>query len=222
MSAPSFRDVELLSTYLDGQLGRSESVRLETRLESEPELRAVLNDLRHSRGLLRRLPSRRAPRNFTLSPRMAGLRPPAPRAFGALRFATALATFLLVASVAVNALAPLAAARQAYAPAYGMGGGGGGPADSGPSEGPPQPFAELVPTATADAARTLSSEELSKATGNAGGSRAASQASPPAASPVPAAWQTGLAALALILGMATWALYRSADQKFRKKWRSSK
>lgn len=108
MNAPSFRDVELLSTYLDGQLDPSDSARLETRLKADPELRAVLDDLRRSRGLLRKLPSRRAPRNFTLSPRMAGLKPPAPRAFGALRFATALATFLLVASVAVNALAPLA------------------------------------------------------------------------------------------------------------------
>ena len=66
------RDLELLSSYLDGQLKPSESARLERRLASEPDLRSVLDDLRAARGLLRQLPVRKAPRNFTLTPKMVG------------------------------------------------------------------------------------------------------------------------------------------------------
>src|SRR5512140_1626639 len=124
----NFRDVELLSAYLDGRLKPSEATRLEARLSADPNLKATLEDLRETRGLLRRLPQRRAPRNFRLSPKMAGVRPPEPRAYPVFRLATALAAFLFVASVALNAFTPLAASRLAAAPApgYGLGGGGGG------------------------------------------------------------------------------------------------
>ncbi len=57
----SFRDIELLSAYLDGQLDSKESARLESRLKSDESLRAVLDDLRAARGILRQLPQRRAP-----------------------------------------------------------------------------------------------------------------------------------------------------------------
>ena len=56
------RDLELLSAYLDGQLNPSESTRLESRLNSDPQLASVLTDLRATRNLLRKLPARRAPR----------------------------------------------------------------------------------------------------------------------------------------------------------------
>ena len=72
----NFRDVELLSSYLDGQLKLSDSARLERRLSLDPDLRAVLDDLRSARGLLRQLPMRKAPRNFTLTPKMVGKNPP--------------------------------------------------------------------------------------------------------------------------------------------------
>ena len=62
------RDLELLSSYLDGQLKPSDSARLEARLSSDADLRSVLDDLRAARGLLRQLPMRKAPRNFTLTP----------------------------------------------------------------------------------------------------------------------------------------------------------
>ena len=45
------RDLELLSSYLDGQLKPSDSARLEARLSTDPGLRAVLDDLRSARGL---------------------------------------------------------------------------------------------------------------------------------------------------------------------------
>ena len=119
----SFRDVEKLSAYLDGQLKPSEAARLESRLKTDPELASILKDLRQTRSLLRQLPQRRAPRNFTLTPKMVGQKPPMPRAYPTFRFATVLATLMLFFSFAANSIAP----SLATAPyAYGRGGGGGG------------------------------------------------------------------------------------------------
>ena len=81
MTPPSFRDIETLTAYLDGQLDSAHRQRLESRLGSEPELKATLDALRESRAVLRRLPQRRAPRNFTLTPKMAGIKPPLPRSY---------------------------------------------------------------------------------------------------------------------------------------------
>ncbi len=152
----NFRDIELLSAYLDGRLNPSEAARLEKRLSSDVSLRASLEDLRQTRGLLRKLPQRRAPRDFRLTPKMAGVRPPEPRSYPAFRFATALAAFLFVAAVALNALTPFAARHltAAPAPAYGMGG-GAGPAESNPQFGKgggSGQFTEMPPQAVAPAA----------------------------------------------------------------------
>jgi hypothetical protein len=154
-----FRDVELLSTYLDGKLNPSDSARLESRLKTDPELVAVMDDLRAARSTLRQLPARRAPRNFTLTPKMAGVKPPLPRAYPAFRFASVLAALLFFLSYATNLVAPrLSAASAPYG--YGVGGGGGGgggcgdeqPCEAAPAlEMPaaPQPFAATeAPVAT--------------------------------------------------------------------------
>jgi len=122
---PSFRDVEKLSAYLDGQLKLSEKARLESRLLSDPELASILKELRQARSLLRQFPQRRAPRNFTLTPKMVGQKPPLPRTYPAFRFATVLATLLLFFTFATNFMAPLLVRTAAPFP-YGMGGGGGG------------------------------------------------------------------------------------------------
>src|SRR5689334_3850811 len=116
------RDIELLSSYLDGQLSQSDSARLETRLLTDRELRSVLRDLRSTRSALRQLPMRKAPRNFTLTPKMVGKNPPLPRAYPAFRFTTTLATILLFITFGLNFLRPQLAAAPA---AFGMGGGGG-------------------------------------------------------------------------------------------------
>ena len=73
------RDTEKLSAYLDGELKPSDSTKLEARLKTDPELASVLNDIRATRTLLRKLPSRKAPRNFTLTRKMVGQNPPLPR-----------------------------------------------------------------------------------------------------------------------------------------------
>jgi hypothetical protein len=122
---PSFRDVEKLSAYLDGQLKPSEIARLESRLKSDPELASILKELRQARSILRQLPLRRAPRNFTLTPKMVGQKPPLPRSYPVFRFATVLATLLLFFTFITNFMSPRLVRTAAPYP-YGIGGGGGG------------------------------------------------------------------------------------------------
>jgi hypothetical protein len=116
------RDLELLSAYLDGELNPSDSTRLEARLKNDSGLVSVLDDLRATRTLLRKLPMRRAPRNFTLTRKMVGLNPPLPRSYPAFRFVTTVATLLFFFTFGINALAPQFGAG---APTIGFGGGGG-------------------------------------------------------------------------------------------------
>lgn len=125
MTQPSFRDVEQLSALLDEKLTPADSSRLQTRLESDLELRAIYEQLRQTRTLLRRLPQRRAPRNFTLKPSAARVRPPLPRLFPTFRLASVLASMLLIFSLAINTTLPRLANMANEAPlyAYGMGGG---------------------------------------------------------------------------------------------------
>jgi anti-sigma factor RsiW len=123
MTIPSFRDVELISALLDGQLPQQDVARLQLRIVSDPELTAIYQQLSKSRALLRKLPARCAPRNFTLTPKMAGVKAPTPRVFPLFRFASAFASLLLVLTFAANGLGQLAANAPAAAPAYGMGGG---------------------------------------------------------------------------------------------------
>jgi len=166
---PSFRDVEKLSAYLDGQLKPSEVARLETRLQTEPQLASILKDLRQARGLLRQLPQRRAPRNFTLTPKMVGQKPPLPRTYPAFRFATVLATLLLFFTFATNFMAPrMVRTAVPFPPGVGGYGGGGGPEaesemqmDSVPAEEPaPAEAAEPAIEEEAPAAEEPAAPEL--------------------------------------------------------------
>lgn len=199
----NFRDVELLSEYLDGRLKPSDAARVEARLSTDPALKATFEDLRATRTLLRRLPQRRAPRSFRLTPKMAGVRPPEPRSYPAFRFATALAAFLFVAAVALNAFTPFAARHlaPAAAPAYGMGGGGGGPIGGGdetleaPQAAAPaatqapaateeptlQAFTAIMPTATPEIA--MSAPQATEAAPQADSARATGEATNKAAPP---------------------------------------
>lgn len=123
----NFRDIEQLSEYIDGQLNESESKRLKARLESDRELDSVLTDLSFARRLLRLLPKRKSPKNFTLTRQMVGLKPPLPKTYPLFRLATVFATVLFVFSFSVNALTPFVS-FSAPQFAFGMGGGGGAPA----------------------------------------------------------------------------------------------
>ena len=118
MKPPSSRDLEILSAYLDGQLSRSSRARLETRIHADKELATALEELRQTRALLRRTPHRRAPRNFTLTPGMAGIRPPVPRLVPVLSWASAVAMLFfiftlgasLVGQLSFGSAAPMSAA----------------------------------------------------------------------------------------------------------------
>jgi len=223
------RDLELLSSYLDGQLKPSDSARLEARLSTDPNLRAVLNDLRSARGLLRQLPLRKAPRNFTLTPKMVGKNPPLPRTYPAFRFVSALATILLFFTLGLNFLAPQMASQ---APAFGMG--GGGAPDTYSAQAPaaateaPAAAAELAPLPTTmlsaeDAARTTVETPIEK-----NGvteepsilSQAPVQSQPvpvEAPVPVPQVWQFVLAGVALLSALIMLGMRQMAINRWRKK-----
>ena len=97
------RDLQLISDYLDNGLSNKEKERLEARLLHEPLLRTELESLQRTRTMLRSLPRRRAPRNFTLTPAMVPRRP-AFSLFPSFRLATALSGLLLVAALASDLL----------------------------------------------------------------------------------------------------------------------
>lgn len=226
------RDIELLSSYLDGQLKPSESARLEARLAADRDLRAVLDDLRSTRNLLRQLPARKAPRNFTLTPKMVGKNPPLPRAYPAFRFVTALASLLLFFTVGLNFLAPQLASQS---PAFGMGGGGAPEVfsaqapettESAVEEAPAaEPPAELLPAPNP----TLSPEENARSDEGPAGKEGVAEDSvaedqfgvqnapeelPP---PVPPTWQLVLAGVAVLGGLIMVMMRRLAAERWRQK-----
>lgn len=94
------RDLEMLSTYIDGQLTGSELARLESRLQVETELRSTLEDMRRTRAILRAAPTMRAPRNYTLKPGMVKIPRRTPPAYPFLRLASALASLLFILAFA--------------------------------------------------------------------------------------------------------------------------
>ncbi len=228
------RDVELLSAYLDGQLSPSDSARLESRIRSEPELDSVLDDLRAARALLRKLPKRRAPRNFTLTRKMVGLAPPLPRAYPAFRFATTLATLLFFITFGVNTLAPQ---FTSLAPAFGMGGGGepevfsvqeapaqdAAPAAEAATEAPLESASSLVPEVTAlppaeDSARVIDTPAAKS--GEVGNAESEDQTqiaseSPSPAPVVPSGWMIIFAAVALLGSILMAVMRRSSANRWK-------
>lgn len=241
MSIPSFRDVELLSTYLDGELSQGDAARLEARLARDPHLAAALDELRQSRSLLRRLPQRRAPRNFVLSPRMVGQKPPLPREYPLFRFSTVLATLLLLFTFAVNAIGTFSLGAMAPAPAaYGMGGGGGQEQqpslvmeEAAATEAPAEPEAALpVPTQMAQPlaedtgavdtpapqAKQVESEPTPlapQAVTSIPDAREVGQASREQ-KPIPVGWQVVLAILALANACVLFIMRKRAVSQWRK------
>lgn len=92
----SKRDWETISAYLDGQLSQREQVRFESRLYSDRQLQVALDDLRRTHQALRGAPKLRAPRNFLLTPEIAGNPVRIPRLAPVFGWASAVASFLLV------------------------------------------------------------------------------------------------------------------------------
>jgi len=114
-----------LSAYIDGQLPANKAARLEKRLSSDSALRVEYQDLLRTRKMLRSLPKRRVPRNFTLTPDM--VRAPRRRIFSflvpMLRFSSSAAALMLALTFAFEFMggAPLMAKMaQDAAPAPAM------------------------------------------------------------------------------------------------------
>lgn len=241
----NFRDIETLSAYLDEQLNPTDKARLESRLQSDPELVSVLSDLRASRSLLRKLPARKAPRNFTLTRQMVGLRPPMPRSYPLLRYATLFATILVMCSFTTNMLTPMFSFGfgGAAAPAFGMGGGGGcdGPCEEAAMESAAAteeaPLMEAAPAATEEApaaeqenAPTAAMEDTAQnatpeATAKEAGTEVAAQDQAPEttdqapaeeeALPAPFNWTLLFLVIAILGGVVMFFMRQSAAQKWR-------
>ncbi|MDO9302459.1 MAG: hypothetical protein Q7T89_13820 [Anaerolineales bacterium] len=232
----NFRDIEQLSSYSDGQLSPSDSARLEARISSDPELASAFNDIRAARGILRKLPARKAPRNFTLTRQMVGLKPPLPRSYSFFRFSTAFATVLFTLTFAANALTQLppisfgASAPMAAAPqeAYGIGGGPVAteapavadapsvemaveslPTTNGGTTGFELPTAKqaATPSELLDQPPVQNSAEVESVPDEQ--SRSQNQAL------IPFIWQVALFVLILLSGLTAFLLRRSAIQKWK-------
>jgi hypothetical protein len=227
MKAPTFRDVEQLSAYLDGQLSEVEKSRLEARLKSDPALAALLGGLRQARTVLQRTPKRRAPRNFTLTPKMAGIRPPVPRVVPALSWASAVAMVLFLFTLGTNLLGQLPASASApMVDHYVVGGRGGGPAaTSVPAEAAPATAAPATLAPVNSAGLETPTPEFSVLMApqptQSGTFAAPSQTAAPKLSPKPAnSWLfiwPGLAAV--LIGAALFVRWRT-DRAFKRKNKS--
>jgi hypothetical protein len=90
------QEQDALSAYLDNALNPRERQRLEVQLQTRPEMRAALNELRQTQYLLRQTPVLQVPRNFTLSPEMAGLRTRPPRVYPIFQWAFSLASLFFI------------------------------------------------------------------------------------------------------------------------------
>lgn len=91
------KDWQILSNYLDGQLTNREVSIIETRLQSEPQLKQTLMEMQQTRYLLQHAKKVPVPRSFTLTPEMAGqIRPSRKPLFPFFSFASVIATIFLV------------------------------------------------------------------------------------------------------------------------------
>jgi len=227
-------DIEQLSEYLDGRLKPSDSARLETRIHSDPALASALDALRESRNILRRMPKRRAPRNFTLTRKMVGLKPPLPRSYPVFKFATAFAAFLFFISFFATRSMPLGAAAPAPA-SYGIGGGGGAdvpateeslmmesvlaPTEAPATEAPVQAYATeppALPTDMANLAPQATPEgDTARVTEDPAAKNIPDDVAPQPAPPLFTNWQIGLAALAIIGALTMLLLRFMAARKWK-------
>jgi hypothetical protein len=97
------RDIERISAYLDGELSARDMNRLEARFKEEPDLHRALKELEATRDLLSSLPEMHPPRNFTLTPEMAGTRGRL-NLYPVFRFVTVIATVALAVLVGTDIL----------------------------------------------------------------------------------------------------------------------
>ena len=157
----TFKQVQLLSAYVDERCTPREKQRVESALKTDAGLRLTLAEFYRCRKMLRAIPQVRAPRNFTLSPSMVPQKPPRFFLAPALNYGALVAVALFVFLFAGTRLLPMATAKSVapeamlmsapaadnaveataipliiWGGAYGKGGGGGGAEGSGMGGGP--------------------------------------------------------------------------------------
>ncbi|MEI2608466.1 MAG: hypothetical protein V9G20_07520 [Candidatus Promineifilaceae bacterium] len=100
---------ERLNAYLDNALSPQERLALEQELSRNSPLQQELVELRWLRAAIRQLPHVPAPRQFTLTPDMVSQRthPYRTPLYPALRLATTLTAFLLVALLSLELILPV-------------------------------------------------------------------------------------------------------------------
>ncbi len=96
------KDWLLLSAYVDGQLTPGERAKLEKQLNERQDLQEELRSLKRMRALLRRLPPKPVPHNFTLTTLMARQAQRRSWWLPVLSFSSLTATLLLVASFLIK------------------------------------------------------------------------------------------------------------------------
>ncbi|OEU54797.1 MAG: hypothetical protein BA871_11780 [Desulfuromonadales bacterium C00003096] len=89
------RDWAQLSAYLDGELSGRELRQVRKKIQTDPLLQAALEQLKITKQILQTAPRIPAPRNFTLTPEMIGVKSRKP-SFSRFRLAAALMSFLLI------------------------------------------------------------------------------------------------------------------------------
>jgi hypothetical protein len=229
----NFRDIENLSAYIDGQLNSADAATLESRLKTDAELASALRDLSAARNILKKLPARKAPRNFTLTRQMVGLKPPLPRTYPIFRFATAFATILFVMSLSVNMLSPFVSfgAPAAAPAAFGSGGGNDAAIEEAPAATEeafmqaaepaaeePAPMAEAAPMATetvriAETPATKEREPETAAQDQA--AETANQAPAEEEAPAPFNWTMLFLFISIAGGVTLWFMRQTAKRKWR-------
>ncbi len=108
------KDWLLLSRYLDGDLSDEQQRQLKNRLRSDALLKDAYERLLHTRQVLRSVPQRKVPRNYTLDPSQVGIREPRWRPVLLTRYASVAAGLVAVVAMTLQLLTPgLALPRMA-------------------------------------------------------------------------------------------------------------
>lgn len=114
---PALIDILEISAYLDGRLDQAAAAHFEKRLQEDTTFNQTFLEIQHTRKLLRSLPPKRAPRNFTLPAQYARRQTHRWGTHSYFGLASAAAALALVVLAGVNTFSPKASLMSAPAPA---------------------------------------------------------------------------------------------------------
>lgn len=101
----SSREWQLLSAFLDGELSKKDQKRAVRLLSDHPVAEPSIEKLRYVKTVLKLLPVRKVPRNFTVSPEEVG-KSNIPALAGVLRYASAVSAALLAVVLVFDLIIP--------------------------------------------------------------------------------------------------------------------